>query len=185
MSERAEGAGALSRPPGQRGLGRGLWWGAGTRPSPTCGLEDARVAQAVAGRERLHHAVDFLSLTRKSEAPQELPAEKWTGGDDGVSTVKAAGCGDTGQQGGRQRDLGCWGQPGTTHYRAGWHPHPEAPALGPATDQLEPDPTEPVWPWLSAQPSEPQRGAPEKETDAVSAEERSVRDGASRAQPEG
>lgn len=44
---------------------------------------------------------------------------------------KVAGCGDTGQQGDRQRDLGRWGQPGTTHYRAGWHPHPEAPALGP------------------------------------------------------
>lgn len=63
---------------------------------------------------------------------------------------------------------------------------PGSPGSRPATDQLEPDPTEPVWPWLSAQPSEPQRGAPEKETDAVgAAEERSVQDGASRAQPEG
>lgn len=45
-------------------------------PAPTCGLEDARVAEAVAGRERLHHAVDFLRLAGESEAPQELPAGK-------------------------------------------------------------------------------------------------------------
>lgn len=35
----------------------------------TCGLEDPRVAQAISGREGLHHAVDLLRLSGKSEAP--------------------------------------------------------------------------------------------------------------------
>lgn len=40
----------------------------------TCGLEDARVALAVTGSKRLHHAVDLLGLAGQTETPQELPA---------------------------------------------------------------------------------------------------------------
>lgn len=49
----------------------------------TCGLEDAGVAQAVAGGECLHHAVDFLSLPGKPEAPQELSGGEQRAGDGG------------------------------------------------------------------------------------------------------
>ena len=38
----------------------------------TCGLKDARVAEAVSGGEGLHHAVDLLGLAWQPEAPQEL-----------------------------------------------------------------------------------------------------------------
>lgn len=40
----------------------------------TCGLEDTRIALAVPGGKRLHHAIDLLGFTRKSETPQKLPA---------------------------------------------------------------------------------------------------------------
>lgn len=41
--------------------------------SPTSALKHSGVAVAVSLGERLHHAVDLLSLTRQPEAPQELP----------------------------------------------------------------------------------------------------------------
>lgn len=63
------------------------------RPQPalTRGLEDAGVAQAVASRERFHHAVDLLRLARESEAPQELPAGGREPGDMRISTVRLGG----------------------------------------------------------------------------------------------
>lgn len=54
----------------------------------TCGLEDARVAEAVARGERLHHPVDLLGLARQPEAPEELPeggAGLWAAGRVGLS----------------------------------------------------------------------------------------------------
>lgn len=53
----------------------------------TCGLEDARVAEAVARGERLHHPVDLLGLARQPEAPEELPgggAGLWAAGRVGA-----------------------------------------------------------------------------------------------------
>lgn len=49
----------------------------------TCGLEDARVALAVTGSKRLHHAVDLLGLAGQTEAPQELPAIRGETGSGG------------------------------------------------------------------------------------------------------
>lgn len=73
--------------PGFQGLGsrkrlRGGGWlcrGVGR----TCGPEDARVAEAVAGSEGLHHAVDLLGLTWQPEGPQELPGRGAGGGQRG------------------------------------------------------------------------------------------------------
>lgn len=47
---------------------------------PTCGLENPRVAQAVALGKGLHHAVDLLGFSREAEAPEELPAAETSRG---------------------------------------------------------------------------------------------------------
>ena len=52
----------------------------------TCGLEDAWVAEAVAGGKSLHHPVDLLGLAGQPEAPQEL-----SGGGMGLWVMEWAG----------------------------------------------------------------------------------------------
>lgn len=49
--------------------------GSGAGQLPTCGLEDAGVALAVALGKGLHHPVDLLRLPGQPKAPEELPAE--------------------------------------------------------------------------------------------------------------
>lgn len=44
----------------------------------TCGLENTRVALAVALSERLHHAIDLLSFSRQPKTPQELSVRRHT-----------------------------------------------------------------------------------------------------------
>ncbi len=49
-----------------------------TEKSRTCGLKDAWVTLAISSSKGLHHSINFLCFTRKSETPQKLPArEKW------------------------------------------------------------------------------------------------------------
>lgn len=74
---------------------RGVPWPSVPSHTVTCGLEDAWVAEAVAGGKRLHHPVDLLGLAWQPEAPQEL-----SGGGRGLWEV------------GRVQISGLWG-PGT------------------------------------------------------------------------
>lgn len=41
--------------------------------SPTCGLEDPRVAQAVSLGKGFHHPVNLLGLSGEAKAPEKLP----------------------------------------------------------------------------------------------------------------
>lgn len=73
------------------GLGKTVGWSLASLRGRTCGLEDTRVAEAVAGSEGLHHAVDLLGLAGQPEAPQELPgrsgqraALSWAPGREGL-----------------------------------------------------------------------------------------------------
>lgn len=59
MSDNAEGAPEPQTPP----------------RTGTCGLEDARVTEAISSGKGLHHPIDLLGLARQPEAPQELPGE--------------------------------------------------------------------------------------------------------------
>lgn len=44
--------------------------------APTCGLENPRVAQAVALGKGFHHPINLLGFSREAEAPEELPASE-------------------------------------------------------------------------------------------------------------
>lgn len=108
--------GPRARPWAGQELGEGRSWHrprperAGPPLSLTCGLEDAGVAQAVAGSERLHHAVDFLGLSGKPKAPQELPggagsrvraAPRPASQRQGCGRCRAAACAASATQGPR------------------------------------------------------------------------------------